>query len=460
MNDQLDNVMPTAQRGHAALFWIALVVVGVAFFCTEHNLLITRMDMYGTTQDELETNAAGGKLANQVGFSLIAALGGVLLLLPGGRRWRLGGVLPGLMLFLSAWCLASSLWSINAIQTAKRGIILLFCIAGALGIARQLTSRQVCLLCLAVAASYAAVGFGAEVALGTFKPLDGDYRFAGTLHPNGQGANCALLCLAAVCLLKGAQRGKGVLLILLACGLALMLLTRSRTACVALLASVLAVSIVNPSRRLVAGALAITWFTGAAALVALLCGIDLVKELPGIVLLGRAEHIGTLTGRTELWEELLDYAKEKPLLGYGYGSFWNYDHIDAISKTLFWDLSSAHSVYLEMVLGVGLIGVLALVLTAVTGLGRAVRQYWATRDGGDALVLALLAYGVVDGLSESDYILPSFMTFIAGCGVCRLAFFAREPEVGNQESGISSQESMVWNQGSRVRGEVALTTHS
>jgi O-antigen ligase len=426
MNEQTDNLDSTASQGPTALCWLAIVVLGVAFFCVEHNLFVSRLEMFGTTQDELETNAVGGKLANQVSFSLVALLGLVLLLAPDGRRWRPGGMLPLLMVFLAAWCLASSLWSINMMQTAKRSVIMLFCVVCALGLARQLSARQVGWLCLVVTAAHTALGVGAEIALGTFKPYHADYRFAGTLHPNAQGASCALLCLAAVCLLKGTREGKSVLLVLLVGGAALMLLTRSRTACAALLAGLIALVLVRPSRQLLAGVFGMAWLAGAAVLVALIGGIDVVGELPDLLLLGRVAHVGTLTGRTELWEELLPYAEERPLLGYGYGSFWNVDHIDAVSKALYWDLSSAHSAYLEMVLGVGLIGGTALVLLMAAGLWQAVRQYRWTGDGGDALVFALLVFAVISGIAETDFVVPSFTTLVTGCGLCRLAFFAQE----------------------------------
>jgi O-antigen ligase len=424
MNQQPDILVPAAPPGPSALCWLALVVVGFAFFCTEHNLFISSLEMYGTTQDELETNAAGGKLANQVGFSLIALLGGVLLLMPGGRAWRLGGVLPVLMILLGVWCLASSLWSINMMQSAKRWLIMVFCLAGTLGVARQLTTRDLTWLCLVITAAYAAIGIGAEVALGTFNPLDPHYRFAGTLHPNGQGANCALLALAIICLLRDTRKGRSALIALLMGAIVLMLLCRSRTAVAALLAGLLAISCTRPSRQLVAGVCALVWLIGAAAMVALVSGFDVVEDLPDILLLGRAEHVGTLTGRTELWEELLPYVEERPLLGYGYGCFWNADHIDAVSKALYWDLSSAHSAYLEMVLGVGLVGGVMVVLLFATALWKAGRRYWETSGSGDAFVFALTVYGVVDGISESDFTAPAFMTFVAGCGLCRLAFFA------------------------------------
>jgi exopolysaccharide production protein ExoQ len=426
MNEHTDNLEADAPEGPTALCWVAIVVVGIAFFCIEHNPVVSRMEMFGTTQDELEANAAGGKLAHQAGFTLLALLGAALLLLPGGRRLRVTGVLPALMGLVAFLCLASALWSINPMQTVKRDVLLMMCFMLALGMARQLSARQVCWLCLIILTCHAATGVAAEVALGTFKPWSADYRFAGTMHPNGQGSNCALLCLAAGCLLRGADRGRIVLLLLFGFGIALMLLTRSRTPFVALLGGLAALVCLRPSPSLVAGVYGLAWSAGAAALIGLFAGLDVVESLPDVLSLGRAEHISTLTGRTELWEELVPYVMERPLLGYGCGSFWNVDHIDDVSQALYWDLSSAHSTYLEMVLAAGLIGGAALILLLAAGLWQAGKQYRKTNDCGDALVFALLVFTVISGVSESELVVPSFMTLIVGFGLNQLAFFARE----------------------------------
>src|SRR5690606_4411617 len=67
--------------------------------------------------------------------------------------------------------------------------------------------------------------------LGTFAPLRTGYRFAGTLHPNQQGINCALLALSAVYLGRVGRTRAGRLTASAALTLAMgfLLLTRSRT---------------------------------------------------------------------------------------------------------------------------------------------------------------------------------------------------------------------------------------
>ncbi|HEX5270899.1 MAG TPA: hypothetical protein VFW33_10445, partial [Gemmataceae bacterium] len=217
--------------GGRALPWVAAGVLTLAFLCTEHQLRASQMDEFGTSQEELEQKASKGNVFNQVGFTSLALLGGTFLVLPGGRPWRLEGVLPVVLLLFLGWCAASLSWSIDPGRTGKRLVIVLFCLLGALGIGRRLGPRELCAVCLAVTATFALAGIAIELALGTFKPWGGDYRFAGTMHPNAQGVNCALFCLSAVLLLGGATRARPQLIALLATGAVLLLLTKSRTSC-------------------------------------------------------------------------------------------------------------------------------------------------------------------------------------------------------------------------------------
>jgi len=80
-----------------------------------------------------------------------------------------------------------------------------------------------------------------------------------------------------------------------------------------------------------------------------------IKNLPQ--LLGRTEN---LTGRTDIWNSLLPYAKSRFLLGYGYGGFWTTSLREQIA-------SHAHNGSLNTVLDLGIIGlILFIVFLAVT----------------------------------------------------------------------------------------------
>jgi O-antigen ligase len=99
---------------------------------------------------------------------------------------------------------------------------------------------------------------------------------------------------------------------------------------------------------------------GAIALAALLAVYYVATNLePVTAALDKDPH---LTGRTDLWGYAIDCIRDKPLLGYGYEAFWTYDSVPArrIREAINWDSAPhAHNGYIDLTLGVGIIGLLA-----------------------------------------------------------------------------------------------------
>lgn len=84
--------------------------------------------------------------------------------------------------------------------------------------------------------------------------------------------------------------------------------------------------------------------------------------------LGRSSD---LTGRTEIWSGVVPSILERPLLGYGYSGFWSEVSESAeINRKLGGMLAYSHNGYLEVLLGLGILG-LALTLAFLgTGIRR------------------------------------------------------------------------------------------
>ncbi len=102
----------------------------------------------------------------------------------------------------------------------------------------------------------------------------------------------------------------------------------------------------------------------------------------------------TLTGRTEVWADVIPAWEKHPLLGYGLGSFWT----DARRKL--YDIPTAHNGYLDILLEQGEVG-LALyavwLLSCTRDLHRALRHDydWAS------LAICFLLMGLIYNVSES-----------------------------------------------------------
>jgi len=140
-------------------------------------------------------------------------------------------------------------------------------------------------------------------------------------------------------------------------------------------------------------------------------------------MLGRQEESESLSGRVPIWLELTNYARARPLQGYGYEAFWTAKHIEAVSEELQWPLREAHNAYLDCTLSVGLVGAAALLLSVFLAMQRAAVGYRATGDMGFAFTLGMLAFAVVSACLESGVASPNLITLIAGSGVAMLAFY-------------------------------------
>jgi O-antigen ligase len=444
--------------------WLLAAAVASAFFVGEQNWQVSRWEDFALDTADMEAGAAEGSLLRQVGFSLVAAIGLVCLICRARYVPRVRDPLALLVLFTLAWCLASVSWSIEPLLTAKRLGVVACCFLGMLGLCRQLSLRELAWLALAVTAVYALAGLSVEMALGTFRPWSAEYRFAGTMHPNGQGVNCGLLCLAAASLAGRSARWNWLLLALAVMGGLLLALSRSRTAVIALAAALATLGLVtlaakrsgrhegdcsvSASRkpgdshgsrkpgRSPAAALpmigAVVFALCAAALACSLVGYDVGGKFMDLVTLGRDTETDDLNGRLPLWTELLDgYVSQRPLCGYGYNTFWNAANIDEMSSLFYWGIREAHSGYVEALLGIGLIGTAALAATVALALARSLRACLAGGRSGDRFVLAMLVFAVVNSVTESGFVLPDWPAIMVACGLVGLVF---HPLAGETEA--------------------------
>lgn len=188
-------------------------------------------------------------------------------------------------------------------------------------------------------------------------------------HPNNAGAFAVLLIVVTLTLLartRGASMRAGLVAIV---GVSLLVLAASDsvTAAVALVAALTGRAIVPVLRRLPGS---------VAATLAVLGGVTLTAT-PFV--LARALGPGALTGRVQVWQEVLATltARElrwgvgpEPLLRDG-------GFLDRIA--LVWDAGDAHNTVMELLLVAGVPGVVAFGLLATTMLGVALRTLEVSR---------------------------------------------------------------------------------
>jgi len=216
------------------------------------------------------------------------------------------------------------------------------------------------------------------------------------------------LVLGAVCLSKMRIERRHLFVIVAAMGLVLLVLTRSRTAAGATLVALAMFAGVRSSPlRLIAMVLSIS---AVGLLTFFLIQNEALSTPWQIILMGRAEGVNeitqTLSGRTELWEYLWTFVIERPVLGYGFNSFMSPERAGEMPLLVSWGVGEAHSLYLEILLGTGFIGLALFVAVLAGGVGRALR--WATRfrDPAFAFLVAYLVFIAVNGFLTAITMFP------------------------------------------------------
>lgn len=378
----------------------------------------------GREQFNLLQVISEGSLSRRLALFALAGLGLDGLIrrrLPLSPHFALGNLL---LLYL-AWSTASLLWAQDVDLTLRR-IIILWCLAfGALGLSARLDFTRLVTATLAISGATLALSLGAELVAGTFHPLNADYRFTGLMHPVMQGWNCSLLFLSALSLVRTGHTPRWLLWLLVAAGLAGILLTRSRWPLASSLVGALAILQLTGSMRTVA---VLGLWGGVVACVGLLAmADDPITRLQQMAALGRGEEavqeLGSFTGRTKLWSALLDLWADHPILGYGYNTFQTPAVITRLRVLMDWEPSNSHSGYIQLLLGLGIVGLVLFLAILVVALQRAVALVRQERlyVFAVAVLLWLVINLVLETVVITDPLLPTLVVFML---LTHLALFA------------------------------------
>jgi exopolysaccharide production protein ExoQ len=164
-------------------------------------------------------------------------------------------------------------------------------------------------------------------------------------------------------------------------------------------------------------------FRRRAALAAMICccllgfsAVGLVASVNEQTVLNVVGKDATLTGRTVLWEAVIQRIEDRPVLGYGYGAFWepNTASSERVRAAVGWDVPHAHNGILDTWLDLGLIGVLSLSAAYVLALRRAwtglrtrvgIEGVWAMTF----LVMLFLGNTTESSISQSPFIWAIFV---------------------------------------------------
>lgn len=164
---------------------------------------------------------------------------------------------------------------------------------------------------------------------------------------------------------------------------------------------------VIPSRRMIMGYFAFLIFYGTL--------VPLIGKLPAGDITSIVGRDSTLTERTLHWAALVPAAMTKPFLGHGLGAFWT-------TKTMASFYWPAHNGFLEIVLVLGLVGLVLFSIFLVSSAGKAQNHLAREFDWG-VLWICWLTMALLNNITESS--LDSFANFLMSIPLWLVLSFSR-----------------------------------
>ncbi len=275
-----------------------------------------------------------------------------------------------LLMTLLGLAFASVIWSIDSGATLRRSVWLALTMGFGLYLAWRYEWRDL----IGVVAVAFLVLIAGSFALGLLAPGIGRMTFEHPgawsglwTHKNTLGGVMAL----GVAVLTSAAIADPHRRMLWAPGalgaFALVLLSTSKTA---LLASMLGLAIIGAGVAMRRGPVPAVLVCTAAGAGTVLAGAVMLLA-PELLVLAIGRDL-TLTGRTDIWEASTRFVEARPWLGYGYYAFWLAENGPAywVRQAVMWQVSSAHSSWLELALGLGRVGVALFALQLIATLRR------------------------------------------------------------------------------------------
>ena len=421
--------------------WVTFFFLTVIFFFSLYNFSISLMDIYQIPDETYVKAVSEGNIMRRLAFLTLGLFGVISILRKGLAGIRINGALGWLILFFLCWAFLSIAWADDISLTFRRLVVLSMLCLGVLAVSKNFSLRDIIWFTVFSTILYLIIGLSVEIFLGTFRPFAQGYRFTGTLNPNMQALNCALLFLSGVATAQKAKRGYKFFLAcaLTLIGLGFLILTGSRTAFACVIFSFISYWVMVSSRVSKLAFVLCLGFT--FCLLLLFAGETFYPTLRQVILLGRESYTTySLSGRIPLWKELLEYVAMNPFHGYGYQCFWNPRHIHEISTMQGWQVYGSHSVYVQLLLGVGIVGMVTYVLILIIGIVRSFLNYRACGRTGYAFIGALLVFCALDGLMEGAFFEPRLPTFIIWVALVQLAF--KDLHAYNENNSNSRQISI------------------
>ena len=372
------------------------------------------------TQEDFEANVYSAALQKKLGFVGLGLIG-LFCAWTAPSGWFMGSlsVIGAACAYLS-WIAASTAWSIDSSQTQRELIRIVVYLFLAISIVRRFPSRDVLKAILACMLVSVGVVYLGEIAVGTFRPWDSNFRMHGSIHSSSLAHHSLVIALCAAALSIDSPK-KNLLRLLVVFALVTIVFSKTRGGMAATIVGLIVVYAMQHSFRTSLLFIAVFVFLGSAAVMLVeIGGPELRSRFGATLALGRFEEISTLTGRLPLWRLVWEDSREIRWLGAGYGAFWSTNRTFSLAGTLEWFPRHSHNAYLETIVDLGFVGLGLLLGLIVTALTVSYRMFKDTRNVVYAFVAAFVAAGIIDGFVEVIFVSIRELGLFVGIAMCML----------------------------------------
>ena len=318
------------------------------------------------------------------------------------------------LVFLIFLTFVSAVWSIDPGRTLHGAFILLFTALVAIDFCiRFPIVKQLQLLCVACML-LVGLSIFVELVMPGFVPVSGFQEFAwhGVFKSKNTLGEIATLGVA-VCL--ALLRSRWIQGLAITSGVVLQVLAHSVGAMISLAAIVglfvwLPILKWEPKARKMA-------LIVSAGTILLAVSVACLNFAQATQLLG---HDPTMSRRSVLWQLSLADIRERPILGYGFAAFWGNTSQPArrIREEANWeDAPHSHNGYIEVTLGLGLVGLGAYVVVVVKTARRAYLFYMSGEESHRSWPLMYLTIVSLHQLSESSILGGGALVWVLFCSV-------------------------------------------
>ncbi len=359
-------------------------------------LLLTNGPLFFISDRVLDNGQGWEEPFTQAMLMAVAIVAGAAVLLDrfrlDGTRLRRPHPVAGVAVaFLTGWMVVSSLWSLTPDLTRGRSLLYVGVAALALVIAdlnvREFRLAVTLAATVAVVVSLLTVGLSDSIGVDRNDDWRGIYTNRNSLAPI---AGVAILMGLSACFdTRGRTRLAAALIPIL--GAIAMLGSGSRTAWLALVVAG------GGAFLVVAARIGGERYGVRARWAALAVGLSGAAITTAVI--SRMWGEATFVQRRTIWSLVWDRIGERPLHGYGWFNVWSNPEFTAADPLL--GRGSAHGSFLEVWLGLGLIGLVPFLVIIGLALTGAFNGAWRRPSVATWTWLALVLFLVIENLTES-----------------------------------------------------------